>query len=113
MSDWPECERARTPNRVRALSRSRVRGEHAATSGAALVHGVGDHEIPQVGGVRDHVVPQPGDHVIPHGDDVCRSRVWPVDDQKLRCRCPAARDGARTLARRTFDVIDVIEILAH
>ena len=32
--------------------------------------GVGDHEIPQFGGVGDHVIPPPGDHVIPHGDDV-------------------------------------------
>jgi hypothetical protein len=27
--------------------------------------------------------------------------------------CPAAREGAQTLARRTFDVIDVVEILSH
>jgi hypothetical protein len=36
----------------------------------------------------------------PWGRRACRSRVWPVDDQKLRPCCPAARDKAGMRAGR-------------
>ena len=56
----------------------------------------------------------PGDHVIPHGDDV---RVGPGSGPSMTrgsaLDAQQRGSGAAALARRTFDVIDVIEILTH
>src|SRR3954471_17922782 len=42
----------------------------------------------------------------------CRCRAWSLQDHELCPRCRAARWG-QTLARRTFEVIDIVEILIH
>jgi hypothetical protein len=57
--------------------------------------------------VYDHGFPHP-DQIIPHGDGV---RV--VVDLAIEMEQPSSRGGRGPMARRTFDVIDVTEILVH
>lgn len=79
---------------------------------SALASPVGDHEIPQVGGVGDHVIPHPGDHYSSWGAFVSVPGLVLVRPQ-APSSLPCSEVGSRPLARVTFDVIDIVEILVH
>lgn len=71
---------------------------------------VGAHVIPQVEAVAAHVIPQVGAHVIPMGDAGVASPVW--SSQSESCSRRNELTGA-LVARRSFNVVDVTEILIH
>src|SRR5436190_22183816 len=52
----------------------------------------------------------PGAHVIPQGDGERAVGVWPSRSSRVLPRLRRAREP---MARRTFDVVDVTEILIH
>ncbi len=61
--------------------------------------------------VADHVVPTPADHVIPHGDDV-RGVPGVASNRSRLALTDEVSEGAQ-VARRTFQMIDLIEIYVH
>lgn len=71
---------------------------------------VDDHENPHLSVICDHVIPHRERHIIPH---LIGYGVYVVELAITLQTFPHRVRRGSTLARRTFDVVDVTEILIH